>query len=312
MERKLDILPRFLKTVLRNDTGFSLAEIMVAAGVAGTLALGTLQLASLHTKSTMTDELISAQQTAQLKLRNSTACTNTVQGLNVSAYSPYDGSVDPAPVNIPNGIRNNDGSVSIPISPSAANITVANENLIDKSSNYVVFGTSVMVKSMTMTDVRTTGGNNKTVRDTTSDLKLAAVGEIRIEFAAKYSANSAGNKIKIVTKHVLVPLTLSSAGIIEDCTTPEDIGVQETEEELCADFGGSFVSGRCEGAEEAMTDSTKLKLCTDIKGSYSVTTNSCIPPWVGCQCPGSFMSGFDTTTGKPLCNSGSPVGCLVP
>ncbi len=290
-----------------------MAEVMVAAGVAGTLALGTLQLTSLHTRATLTEDLVSAQQTVQQLLRNSAACTQTLAGINVNAFAPFNGTALPTPINLPGGIKKSDGTASLPISPSAASITTANENGVDKSSNFVVYGSTVMVKSMAITSVRTTGGENKEELNDSAALKQAAVGEITIEFAIKDSTRPAGTKIRFSNKHVLVPLTLNSSGVIVDCTTPEDIGVQETEKELCEDFGGDMVAGRCAGATEELTDTVKQKFCNDIKGSFYNGNNSCTAPWIGCRCTGSYVRGFDPASGKPICNNlAPPTGCVVP
>lgn len=318
VERIMNNLPKKLFSLIKSQTGFSLAEVMVAAGVAGTLALGTLQLASLHTRSQLTDDLISAQQAVQTVMKNSNSCSWTVAGTNVGAFSPYDGSVSTSIAL--NSIRKhnavtNSGDVWLPRSPLAANISPANESTVDRSSNYVVFGGTVMVKSINISNIRTVGGRSKTAA-AASSLSRSGVGELEIVFAIKDTTKPAGSKIKEVTKHILFPVTFSQGGVIEDCKSPEDIGVQETEEEMCTTLGGSFVGDRCVQVEEVLTDSLKLKTCTDLGGSFNNADNSCIPPWVGCFCnntPTDFIRGFSPSTGKPFCASGAPpTGCKVP
>jgi len=319
VERIMNNLPKKLFSLIRNQSGFSLAEVMVAAGVAGTLALGTMQLASLHTRSQMTDEIISAQQAVQTVMKNSKSCSWTVRNANISSFAPYDGSVTPTPIELSSIRKHNEvtnsGDIWLPTSPLASNISPANESIIDRSANYVVFGNIVMVKNIRITNIRTVGGKSKQQAGG-STLSRTGVGELEILFAVKDITKPAGSKIKEITKHILFPVTFTQGGVIEDCKSPEDIGVQETEAEMCTTLGGSMFNDRCVQAEEVLTDGVKRKTCTDLGGSFNNADNSCIPPWVGCLCNGSVadhMTGFSPTNGKPICKSGTPpTGCKVP
>lgn len=309
----MESLPKQLCKLLKNQTGFSLAEVMVAAGVTGTLALGTMQLANLHTQSQMTDELLTVQQTVQTVLKNSKACSASFGGQNIFAFRPYDGSIATSVEVLE--LKKSDGSTLIKRSPSYLNITPANEDLVDRSDNYVVFGNIVMVKSMYITNVRAIGGKTKAAA---TALKRTGVAELEIVFAIKNPRMPAGSKIKEVTKHILFPIKFSQTGQIEDCTSPEDIGVQETEAEMCTALGGSLDAGnRCTNAGDVLNTETKLAACLQLGGSFYAPKKSCTPPWAGCNCAGAsnMITGFrsvDPGRGKPICKIGAPTGCLIP
>lgn len=309
----MESLPKQLCRLLRKQSGFSLAEIMVAVGVTGTLALGTMQLAGLHTQSQMTDELLTAQQVIQTVIKNPKACGYSFAGTPIGAFSPYNGSTTAA-VPIPE-LKKPDNSTLIKVSPLAANINPTNEDLVDRSSNYVVFGNIVMVKSMKITNIRAVGGE---VKAAAAGLNRTGVAELEIIFAIKNPRMPDGSKIKEATKHILFPVKFNQTGAIIDCTSPEDIGVQETEAEMCLALGGSMDAGnRCKNAGDTLRYETKEYTCQQLGGSFHIPNKSCVPPWAGCSCAGAsnMITGFESTgtsKGKPICKTGAPTGCLIP
>lgn len=295
----------------KSQSGFSLAELMVTAGVAGTLALGTMKLAQLHTQAQITDEILTAQQTTQIMLKNSKACTNTFAGENIAGFAGgngnYDGGVSHY-VDI-DEIKNPNNTNFLTVSPGAATIASglpADEEAIDRSDTYVVYGNIVMVQHIRITNVRSVAGKDK---EAAAGVNRAGIAEVEIMFAIKNNRRGAGNKIIRYPKHILFPISFNQAGVILECRMPEDIGVQETEKDMCEELGGSFdlATNRCTQAEEVMTDRIKEEVCTQLGGSFSVTNDSCVPNYYGCSCPtGSHIIGFNSdsdpsTRGRPRC-----------
>ena len=73
------MLVKLLKQLKTNQSGFSLAEVMVAVGVTGVLAVGTMHLAELNTKAQRTDDVISARSYLATYFKKPQICTATLQ-----------------------------------------------------------------------------------------------------------------------------------------------------------------------------------------------------------------------------------------
>tara|TARA_R110000868_G_scaffold164359_12_gene396910 strand:- start:10611 stop:11594 length:984 start_codon:yes stop_codon:yes gene_type:complete len=325
----MESLPKRLSKILKSQAGFSLAELMVAAGVTGTLALGTMQLASLQNKAKLTDDLVSAQQAASLALKNTHSCRRTLRGLNpINASSA-------SPVVINNGISSIHDEESGPVakcqadgtncvfrvSPGAADIAAGTESAITNSPNYVVFGSSVMVEQIAITNfqaIKSKGVENsagltraeKNIADGVNHFESSGVVEVRFIFAVKDSTRPVNQKIRKETKYVYVPVSLSS-NIIDDCNQPEDQGVLNAEFEMCETMGGSFVNGKCVQALESLVYDLRSEFCENkIFGSFNPTKGTCVPKWYGCSCPdpGDYVINF-TPDNQVVCNSGSAPTC---
>lgn len=325
VERSMDLptrLRRFLKYPAKSQSGFSIAELMVAVGVSGTLALGTLQLAGLQTKAQMTDDLLSAQLSADMLIKNEQACTNTLNGL------PVTGSF---PVNIPSGLgksnpagdtsvrkcQANGTNCGLRVSPGAADIISENLTAINRSDQYVVFGNSVMVESIALTQFKEILGEKGAERraDQAASGTGAArinsgIAEIRITFAVKESSKGIGGgsgavRLRKVQKYILTPVSVNAAGTIESCKLPDTQAVLEADYELCSSLGGSYGNNKCSGGTDTLTSTTRARMCARIGGSYNAANASCVPPWYGCSCPsGEYIIGFDPNTNKATCSGG--------
>ncbi len=326
----MESLPKRLSKLLKSQAGFSLAELMVAAGVTGTLALGTLQLASLQNKAKLADDLIGAQQTANLIMKNGHSCRRTLRGINpVTIVKPYA---------LANGLSNglddvdtpvascqaNGTNCSLRVSPGAADLIADDEVAVSSGSNYVVFGNSVMVQSISITDFKalkakesTNAASNTRAQQNAADgiehIENHGVIEMRFVFATKDSSRPQGQKIRRLTKYIYVPVSVNTAtGNITDCNQPIDRGVLNTDFEMCETMGGSYVNGKCENGKNGLVNSLKAEMCTTkVGGSYDAAHGTCVAPWYSCYCstPGAFVTGF-TDRNLIICSSGPAVCSL--
>lgn len=327
VERSMDLptrLRRFFQCFLKSQSGFSLAELMVAVGVSGTLALGTLQLAGLQTKAQMTDDLMNAQMSADMLIKNEQACTNTLNGLSVTGALP---------INIPNGLgkSNPEGVTAITrcqangtncglrLSPRAADIAANNFNAINRSPDFVVFGNSVMVQRIQLTQFKEILGEKGRQRkqdqvnaDGAGTARInSGIAEIRITFAVKDNASritggQGALKMRRVDKYILTPVSVDAAGNILNCQLPDNQAILEADYELCASLGGSYGDNKCNGGTAALTNATRDRMCERIGGSYNAGNGSCIPPWYSCKCPADqYIMSFDPNTNLPICSGGA-------
>ncbi|MBH46736.1 MAG: hypothetical protein CME71_01045 [Halobacteriovorax sp.] len=321
----MESLPKRLSRLLKSQAGFSLAELMVAAGVTGTLALGTLQLASLQNKAMLADDLISAQQTADMIMKNGHSCRRTLRGINpVTVAKPFaianglSNSDDEDPVPVPT-CQADGTNCSLRVSPGAADIANNLEDTVSKGENYVVFGNSVMVESIAITDFKALKAkatqnsssqtrSQKNAADGVVHVENQGVVEMRFIFATKDSTRPAGQKLRKVTKYLYVPVAIdSTTGLITDCDQPADRGVQDTDFELCETLGGSYEDGQCKDGKSGLVKSLKAELCVaKIGGSFNAANGTCIPPWYSCSCStaGAYVTGF-TDNNEIICSSGT-------
>ncbi len=313
VERIMNNLPKKLCSLLKSQSGFSLAELMVAAGVTGTLALGTLQLASLQTKANLTDGLVSAQQSVQLIMKNDDICKKTLANIDVSA---------PMPINIPNGISNTkttnkcaaDGTdCAFRVSPGASAIAANDESAVTKTDQFIVFGDSVMVEKISLTKftaLKAKKAQERAALGSTTQSKGAV--EMEVIFAVKDTTRPAGQKIRKVSKYIYIPVAVNDANFIVDCNQPQNQGVLDAEFELCDAMGGSYADGKCNNSELALINDLRKEMCENkVQGSYDAVHGSCVPRWYGCKCdaPGDYIINFSTNN-TPVCKLGGAPTCL--